>query len=136
MLKRTHIKMFAVCLVVACTLTAVFVGRAFLKTKNSCQTFQIFCDHLRQKEWTAAQAMIATDIEPRRFRVETGAVYYWDHDITAEFSGAQPLFKETFKYYLLDRSHGDKTAFGLNSSSQESGCVDLENNKITYIKIY
>ena len=80
--------------------------------------------------------MVSTNIEPRWFRVETNAVYYWDHDMTAEFSSAQPLFKETFKYYLLNRSYGDEVKFGLNNSSQESGYADLKDSKITYIKLY
>jgi hypothetical protein len=125
-----------VCLVTACILAATFIGWAFLKTKSSCQTFQIFCDQIRQNNWPAAQAMVSTTIEPRWFRIETNAVYYWDHDMTAEFSDAQPLFKETFKYYLLNRSYGDEVMFGLNNSSQTSGCVDLKNDKIVYIKVY
>ena len=56
--------------------------------------------------------------------------------MTEEFANALPLFAQTFKYYLLIRRYGDEVMFSLHYSPQESGCVDLDKNKITFIKIY
>ena len=134
--KRTQIKIVITIAAVALTLAVVFIGRPFLKARNTCKTFQVFCDHIQQRNWLAAQAMVATSIEPRRFRIEAGAVYYWDQNMTEEFAGAHPLFAQTFKYYLLNRRYGDEVMFSLHGSAQESGCADLNKNKITYIKIY
>jgi hypothetical protein len=134
--KRTQIKIAITIAAAALALAVVFIGRPFLKTRNTCQTFQVFCDHIQQRNWPAAQAMVATSIEPRRFRIETGAVYYWDQNVTEEFAGAHPLFAQTFKYYLLNRRYGDQVMFSLHNSAQESGCVDLNKNKIIYVKIY
>jgi hypothetical protein len=92
--KRTQIKIvITIAVAILFMLTVAFVGWAFLKTRNTCHTFQIFGDDIRQKNWQAAQTMVSTNIEPRWFRIETNAVYYWDHDMTMEFSSAQPLFK-------------------------------------------
>ena len=129
MSKRALLRIL-VAVAVLCVAALMFLGPQIQNARRSCRTFQGFCDHIRAGDWVSARAMTLT--EPDWFRVEDGAVYYWNHDTTAAFIHAKPLFGPTLEYYLTDRHMGDKVIFQAHSRGDYA---QLEEGKIKFIKM-
>jgi hypothetical protein len=103
---------------------------AQVRAFRSCQAFETFCNHVREGNWRAAQALVKPD-DPSWFRVETGAVYYWDRDITQEISRTHPLLTETFEHRFHHPMSGNVVYFGYGCA----GYAILQHGKIQFIKI-
>ncbi len=82
-------------------------------------------------DWTTAAAMLNADTN--WICIHDGKVLYWTkYDITEYIASTQPRFWKTLKYYLTDRSMGDKAAF---RGSSVADYARLKDGKITQIKL-
>lgn len=129
MSKRTLLRIL-LAVAALCVAALAFLIPHIQKARQSCLTFQTFCDYIRAGDWASARAMTLT--EPNWFRVEDGAVYYWNHDMTAAFIHAKPLFGATLEYYITDRHMGEKVIFRAHSRADYA---QLEQGKIKFIKM-
>ncbi|MCC6699610.1 MAG: hypothetical protein IT365_28550 [Candidatus Hydrogenedentes bacterium] len=129
MKKRTAIAGL-VLLGISLTVLVVSLHGPVCEAKRSCMILSTFADHIQRAEWAKAQAMLQTD--PEWCRVEGGKLLYSNYDITGRMASAQPKFWKTLRYYLTDRSMGDKVIF---QASSRADYAKLRDGKITFIKM-